>query len=335
MTKYNQVTPEIAAQLQAIVGAKRFFAGDAVKDDFSHDEMPIYGKYYPEVVCEAESTEEVSAILRVCYDNNIPVTPRGAGTGLVGGCVPLCGGVVLCTTRMNKILSYDMNNLVVHIQPGVLLCDLAADALTHGLMYPPDPGEKTSTVGGNVSTNAGGMRAVIKLDAAQVENLAAQAGEDCWPVNYNSPQQTVVAGAPDALQTLDVLVKEAGGRAMKVAVSGAFHSPYMAEATCGLAAYIEAGHAPSPLLIPVLANMTAAPYPADPQTASDVLANQVSHAVRWVDTLHALQDQGIDTFIEVGPGKTLSSLVKRTLSDVRVYSCETAEQVAAIADELA
>ena len=126
MTKYNQITPEIAAQLQAIVGAKRFFAGDAVKDDFSHDEMPIYGKYYPEVVCEAESTEEVSAILRVCYENDIPVTPRGAGTGLVGGCVPLCGGVVLCTTRMNKILSYDMNNLVVHIQPGVLLetvCD--------------------------------------------------------------------------------------------------------------------------------------------------------------------------------------------------------------------
>ena len=133
MTKYKKVTPEIAAQLQAIVGAKRFFAGDAVKDDFSHDEMPIYGKYYPEVVCEAESTEEVSAILRVCYENDIPVTPRGAGTGLVGGCVPLCGGVVLCTT---------------------------ADALTRGLMYPPDPGEKTATVGGNVSTNAGGMRAV-------------------------------------------------------------------------------------------------------------------------------------------------------------------------------
>lgn len=179
------------------------------------------------------------------------------------------------------------------------------------------------------------MRAVIKLDAAQVEGLAKQACEDCWPVNYNSPQQTVVAGAPEALQELDVLVKEAGGRAMKVAVSGAFHSPYMAEATEGLATYIQAGHAPSPLLIPVMANMTAAPYPADPRAASDVLANQVSHPVRWVDTLHTLQDQGIDTFIEVGPGKTLSGLVKRTLSDVRVYSCETAEQVAAIADELA
>lgn len=195
--------------------------------------------------------------------------------------------------------------------------------------------ERAALMATAAERHPGGMRAVIKLDAAQVEGLAKQAGEDCWPVNYNSPQQTVVAGAPDALQTLDVLVKKAGGRAMKVAVSGAFHSPYMAEATCGLAAYIEAGHAPSPLLIPVMANMTAAPYPADPQAASEVLANQVSHAVRWVDTLHALQDQGIDTFIEVGPGKTLSGLVKRTLSDVRVYSCETAEQVAAIADELA
>lgn len=195
--------------------------------------------------------------------------------------------------------------------------------------------ERAALMAAAAERHPGGMRAVIKLDAAQVENLAAQAGEDCWPVNYNSPQQTVVAGAPDELQTLDVLVKEAGGRAMKVAVSGAFHSPYMAEATEGLATYIQAGHAPSPLLIPVMANMTAAPYPADPRAASDVLANQVSHAVRWVDTLHALQDQGIDTFIEVGPGKTLSDLVKRTLSDVRVYSCETAEQVAAIADELA
>ncbi len=195
--------------------------------------------------------------------------------------------------------------------------------------------ERAALMAAAAERHPGGMRAVIKLDAAQVENLAAQAGEDCWPVNYNSPQQTVVAGAPEALQELDVLVKEAGGRAMKVAVSGAFHSPYMAEATEGLATYIQAGHAPSPLLIPVMANMTAAPYPADPRAASDVMANQVSHAVRWVDTLHALQTQGIDTFIEVGPGKTLSGLVKRTLSDVRVYSCETAEQVAAIADELA
>lgn len=160
MAKYNKVTPEIAEQLKAIVGEKRFSYGDAVNADFSHDEMPIYGKVMPEAVCEVASTEEVSEIMKICNANLIPVTPRGAGTGLVGGCVPVLGGVVLCTARMNKILEYDMNNLAVHTQVGVLLKDLAADAEAHDLMYPPDPGEKTATLGGNVSTNAGGMRAV-------------------------------------------------------------------------------------------------------------------------------------------------------------------------------
>ena len=160
MAQYNAVTPEIAEKLKAIVGAKRFFMGDDIDPNYSHDEMPIYGRKLPEAVCEVETTEEVSAIMKLCNENRIPVTPRGAGTGLVGGCVALNGGVIICTSRMNKILSYDMNNLCVRTQVGVRLCDLAADALAHGLMYPPDPGEKTATVGGNVSTNAGGMRAV-------------------------------------------------------------------------------------------------------------------------------------------------------------------------------
>lgn len=98
--------------------------------------------------------------MKLCNENKIPVTVRGAGTGLVGGSTPLRGGVVLCTMHMNEILEYDMNNLFVRVQPGVRLCDLAADALEHDLMYPPDPGEKTGSLGGNVSTNAGGMRAV-------------------------------------------------------------------------------------------------------------------------------------------------------------------------------
>ena len=160
MASYERLNPALAAELRALLGEARFQYGDAVKEEYSHDEMPIYGRHLPEAVCLAESTEEVSAILKLCSANRIPVTVRGAGTGLVGGCVPICGGIVLSTARMNKILRYDLNNLVVHTQPGVLLCDLAADALAHGLMYPPDPGEKTATVGGNVSTNAGGMRAV-------------------------------------------------------------------------------------------------------------------------------------------------------------------------------
>ena len=161
MAQYNKLTPEIAEKLKAVVSDERRFAiGEAIKEDYNHDEMPIYGKYMPEAVVLAETTEEVSEIMKICNENRIPVTVRGAGTGLVGGCVPTHGGIVLSTEKMNKILEYDLRNLCVHIQPGVLLCDLAADALAHGVMYPPDPGEKTATVGGNVSTNAGGMRAV-------------------------------------------------------------------------------------------------------------------------------------------------------------------------------
>ena len=158
--EYNKLTDDIALQLESIVGAARFQYGDAVREDYCHDEMPIYGKYCPEAVVFVQTTEEVSEILKICNSRKIPVTVRGAGTGLVGGCVPINGGIVLSTEKMNKILEYDLKNLCVHIQPGVLLCDLAADALAHGVMYPPDPGEKTATVGGNVSTNAGGMRAV-------------------------------------------------------------------------------------------------------------------------------------------------------------------------------
>ena len=160
MAEYNTITPEIAEKLKAIVGENRFFMGEDIDPNYSHDEMPIYGKKMPEAVCEVETTEEVAAIMKLCNENKIPVTPRGAGTGLAGGAVPLQGGVIICTVRMNKILGYDLKNLCVHTQVGVLLCDLAADAVAHGLFYPPDPGEKTATVGGNVSTNAGGMRAV-------------------------------------------------------------------------------------------------------------------------------------------------------------------------------
>ena len=160
MATYNKITPEIADQLRAVVGEKRFFEKEDIDPNYSHDEMPIYGKYMPDAAVDVETTEEISEIMKICSANKIPVTCRGAGTGLVGGCVPLAGGLVLCTRRMNRILEYDMDNLVVRIQPGVLLKDLAADALAHGLMYPPDPGEKTATVGGNISTNAGGMRAV-------------------------------------------------------------------------------------------------------------------------------------------------------------------------------
>ncbi|MBS4960380.1 MAG: FAD-binding oxidoreductase [Clostridiales bacterium] len=159
MSKFNQITPEIIDQLKSAVPG-RVYVGEDINVDYSHDEMPGYGKFMPDVVVDAVSTEEVAAIMKICNDNLIPVVPRGAGTGLVGGAVAIAGGVMISTTKMNKILGYDEANMTVDVQAGVLLNDLAEDALKRGYLYPPDPGEKFATLGGNVSTNAGGMRAV-------------------------------------------------------------------------------------------------------------------------------------------------------------------------------
>ncbi len=109
---------------------------------------------------EATNTEDIAKIVKLCYENNVVVIPRGAGTGLTGAAVAMYGGVMLDMTKMNRILEYDKENFVVRVESGVLLNDLAEDALKQGLLYPPDPGEKFATLGGNVATNAGGMRAV-------------------------------------------------------------------------------------------------------------------------------------------------------------------------------
>ncbi len=159
MAEYNKVTPEILEQLKAAAPGHIVY-GEDLNPDYGRDEMPIYGEHMPEAVLQATSAEEISAVVKICAANKIPVTTRGAATGLAGGCVPVYGGVVIETIKMNHILSYDLENFSVTIEPGVLLKDLAEDALTKGMMYPPDPGEKLATVGGNVSTNAGGMRAV-------------------------------------------------------------------------------------------------------------------------------------------------------------------------------
>lgn len=159
MPVFNQLTPDIIAELEKI-SPGRVMTGADINPDYARDEMPIYGTHMPDASIDVLSTEEISAVMKVCNAHRIPVTVRGAGTGLVGACVPVAGGVVLCTMKMNNIISYDLENFCVTVQPGVLLKDLAEDALKKGMMYPPDPGEKLATLGGNAATNAGGMRAV-------------------------------------------------------------------------------------------------------------------------------------------------------------------------------
>ena len=113
-----------------------------------------------EAMVFARSTKEVSAVLKYANENRIPVTPRGAGTNLVGSTVPVGGGIILDLSLMNKVLELDMDTLTATVEPGILLQDFQAFVEKRGLFYPPDPGEKASSIGGNISTNAGGMRAV-------------------------------------------------------------------------------------------------------------------------------------------------------------------------------
>ena len=108
----------------------------------------------------AESTEEVSAILRFAHQHNIPVTPRGAGTNLVGSTVPHNGSIILDLSHLNRILEIDKENFTATVEPGVILEDFQKYVEDLGFFYPPDPGEKRASIGGNIATNAGGMRAV-------------------------------------------------------------------------------------------------------------------------------------------------------------------------------
>ena len=156
---YQSLTPEVLAQLTAALPGS-VLSGDQLTEDYAHDEMISAGFRMPDAVVLAQSTEDVSKACKILYENNIPIIPRGAGTGLSGGCAPICGGVVIDLTKMNHILRWELENGLVHIEAGVLLADLTAACLERDMFYPPDPGQRFAAVGGNVATNAGGMRAV-------------------------------------------------------------------------------------------------------------------------------------------------------------------------------
>ncbi len=157
--KYGTVGPEDIRALAAIVGQQHCLAGQAISEDYGHDELGGITRM-PDVLLRVHTTEEVAQVMRHAAARRLPVVVRGSGTGLVGAAVALEGGIMLETTGMNKILELDEDDLTVTVQPGVLLMELAEYVQQRGLFYPPDPGEKSATIGGNISTNAGGMRAV-------------------------------------------------------------------------------------------------------------------------------------------------------------------------------
>ncbi|MFC1986250.1 FAD-binding oxidoreductase [Chloroflexota bacterium] len=148
--------PKIISQLREIVGKGAVLTSREDLTTYSYDATTTW-THMPDVVLLPTTTEQVSQIIKLANENQIPVTPRGAGTNVSGGSIPLKGGIVLCTTRMNRILAINKGNLVATVEPGVVLQDFNQALAKEGLFYPPDPQSFLScTMGGTVAENAGG-----------------------------------------------------------------------------------------------------------------------------------------------------------------------------------
>lgn len=183
-------------------------------------------------------------------------------------------------------------------------------------------GELMQDASNEVST---GMAAVVKLSPTQVEELAA-AAEQVYPVNYNSDAQTVCAGLSSSMSAFRASVKAAGGRAIPLKVAGAFHSPFMHSAAVGLVDVLAPMEFGAPKYT-LYSNVTAQPY--EEGRYKELLSKQVENPVRWQTIVENMVAAGVDTFVEVGPGSTLTGLIKRIVPTATAINVENAETLKA------
>ena len=177
------LTAEIINEFKNIVGENYMLYDNETLDRYAHDETEnLY--YLPDAVIKPRNADQISAIMKICNTKKIPVTPRGAGTGLSGGALPHLGGVVLSTERMNSILNIDERNLQVTTEPGVITEVLQMAVKEKGLFYPPDPASRGSCfIGGNISENSGGPKAVkygVVRDYVLNLEVVLPTGEIMW-----------------------------------------------------------------------------------------------------------------------------------------------------------
>ena len=173
-THHGVDVDELAAALGGIVGTADVLTGEAISDDYHHDEALTGDHHAPDAVVRPSSAEHVAAVLSYADAHGIPVTARGSGTGLSGGCVPRHGGILLSFEHMASVLEVDTENFTATVQPGVTLDQLDQQLADQGLRYTVYPGEYSASLGGNVATNAGGMRAV-KYGVTRHQVLGLQA----------------------------------------------------------------------------------------------------------------------------------------------------------------
>ncbi len=173
----------LLSQFRQIVGDAYVHVAEETLRQYGHDETETL-LFLPDVVIKPETAEQISAIMRICHHHRIPVTPRGAGTGLAGGALPQFGGVLLSMERMNRILQIDERNLQVTTEPGVITEVLQDAVKEKGLFYPPDPSSRGSCfIGGNISANSGGPKAVkygVVRDYVLNLELVLPTGDIIW-----------------------------------------------------------------------------------------------------------------------------------------------------------
>jgi glycolate oxidase len=179
----QQITPELLEQIKSIVGAEYVFTDEESFEKYGRDETEKL-HYCPAVVVKPRKAEEIGALMQLANKYLIPVTPRGAGTGLTGGALPHLGGLVIAMERFNSILDIDERNLQVTTEPGVITEVLQNTVKEKGLFYPPDPASKGSCfIGGNISENSGGPKAVkygVVKDYVLNLEVVLPTGEIIW-----------------------------------------------------------------------------------------------------------------------------------------------------------
>ena len=175
----------------------------------------------------------------------------------------------------------------------------------------------------------GGMAAVLRLDEETVRSLCAEF-DGVYPVNFNCPGQIACAGKAESIDSFCDAVKNAGGRAVKIAVSGPFHTPFMADCAAVLKETLNGFTVNAPE-ISLYANWTAQPYPADKAGITEHIARQCMNSVQWEKTM---RNMNADIYIEVGAGKTLAGLCKKTLTDVQIYNVADAAALSTVKEAL-
>ncbi|MBO7093550.1 MAG: ACP S-malonyltransferase [Spirochaetia bacterium] len=262
------------------------------------------------------------------------------------------GTAAQCFTGTQEELSQTVNT-----QPCILCVDLAAAhalkehglacdavagfslgeiaAITYAGLLSEEDGFKLVCRRAELMNDAGKdvksiMAAVLKLPNDKVEELAAKY-EHIYPVNYNCPGQLVVSGAPEEMEIFKGDVKSAGGRYLQLPVSGGFHSPFMAKAAEDFAKELSNYNFKNSK-IDIYSNYTSKKYNNSP--VQELLVNQIKSPVRWQNLIENMIADGVDTFIECGPGHTLSGFVAKINSSVRIFNVENSQDAARVAEEI-